>query len=68
MKITKIELVVTMNEFQDIKRIAAEMHEAIGIRQWYENHGKFEYLIVVSTNLFATFVLIGLKKTGGRKK
>lgn len=59
MKITKMELVVTMDELPNIERIAAEMHEAVDIRQWYENHGKFEYLIVVPTTLFATFVLIG---------
>lgn len=53
---TKIELVVTLNELLDIERIAAKVHETIDIKQWSENDGKYEYLIIVSKTLFDIFV------------
>lgn len=56
MKMTKIELVITLNELLDIERIAAKVHETIDVKQWSENNGIYEYLIVVSKTLFDIFV------------
>lgn len=56
MKMTRIELAVTLNELLDVERIAAKIHETIDVKQWSENNGIYEYLIVVSKTLFDTFV------------
>lgn len=66
MKMTKIELTVTLNELLDVERIAAKIHETVDIKQWSENNNKYEYLIVVSKYLFDIFVAhrLNIKKGG----
>lgn len=68
MKMTRIELVVTMNELLDVERIAAKVNEAIDVKQWSEDNGIYEYLIVVSKTLFDIFVAHRLNIKKGRRE